>query len=105
MAYSAKLNILTQICSTVEEWRDFLNTYCSDCKSTKGSQFELVKSLKAVSEAVIDMLEQREQAKQRRKDRLLKVALKAQALEMVPKKRSSRLEQKVIRLKKHTNCL
>jgi hypothetical protein len=54
-----------------------------------------VKSLKAVSEAVIEMLEQREHAKQRRKDRLLKAALKAKALEMVPRKRSSRLEQKV----------
>ncbi|KAG2182475.1 hypothetical protein INT43_007405 [Umbelopsis isabellina] len=83
------------VCSTVEEWQDFLHTYCSDCKSTKGSQFELVKSLRAVGEAVIAMLEQREQAKQRRKDRLLKATLKAQALEMVPKKRSSRLEQKM----------
>lgn len=64
-------------------------------KNAKRYPPELAENLKAIGEMAVQTIEEREQARQRKEERLQKAALKAKALEQIPRKRSSRLEQKV----------
>ncbi|KAG2188909.1 hypothetical protein INT44_004049 [Umbelopsis vinacea] len=82
------------ICQYPDDWRTFLKEISSKRKSSKVFPPVLVENLKARGECVIEHHEQKERAILRREEKLHKAIMRAKAFENMPRKRSSRLEQK-----------
>jgi hypothetical protein len=87
--------IICQVCQYPDDWQTFLKEMGSKRKSGKIFPPGLVEELKARGEGVIEKHEQKERAILRREEKLHRAIMRARAFENMPRKRSSRLEQKV----------
>ncbi|CAO3677613.1 unnamed protein product [Umbelopsis ramanniana] len=83
------------ICQYPDDWRNFLKEIGSKRKSGKVFSPRLVEDLTATGEDVIGKHEQKERAILRREEKQHRAVMRAKAFENMPRKRSSRLEQKV----------
>ena len=84
-----------QICQYPDDWRRFLKEIGSKRKSGKVFSPRLVEDLTTTGEDVIEKHEQKERAILRREEKQHRAIMRANAFENMPRKRSSRLEQKV----------
>ncbi|KAI8581984.1 hypothetical protein K450DRAFT_230230 [Umbelopsis ramanniana AG] len=82
------------VCQYPDDWRTFLKEISSKRKGGKVFPPDLVEELKVRGEGVIENHEQKERAILRREEKLHRAIMRAKAFENMPRKRSSRLEQK-----------
>lgn len=85
------------MCSTIDEWKDTLKKFQS---SKRLANKELTSAINTLGLEVIANLEAKEEARLRQEAKIKK----AREMELIPKKRSRRLEAKVIAIKVYLEC-
>lgn len=86
------------VCSTIDGWKDTLKKFQS---SKRLANKELASAINTLGLEVIASLEAKEEARLRQEAKIKK----AKEMELIPKKRSRRLEAKVIAIKVYLECI